>query len=420
MFTPIIRVFIAYSRKDSDFMQELKIHLTPLERSQKIKIWCDNDIEAGSNWDLSIKNELQKADIILLLVSSDSMASDYFYSQEVKEALKRDRRKETKVIPIVLRPCFWDETPLKTLQALPKDGQPISRWEKKDEAYVNIVKSIKKVISVIKTQKEVELEEVRRQEELNNKLEEEQKRKEDAERQMREWRQTQETNQSQNKANTNHNREPLGVCDKCNNILVGEKLNDSKAIIHIFWSFPIIGGFLADYFFKNTIAVIVGTLLFVVLGIVGMLSLTVSDLALFSKCYTICTNCKAEKNLNSRHRFIFDKHTLKDSIKSFFILLFMSVFVCFIILTILFWWLGKAPVENYIYDYTIILLSFSFSCGAVDYFSWIVHVESDSEKVRGYKYDNTIIVSLFVISAITLAIIFIVYTYNFGLDLYHK
>ena len=101
------QIFIAYSRKDTEYLNELRTHFTPLERSGKVTIWYDGKIEPGTLWESEIKERLHSADIILLLVSASAIASDYFYDKEMKEALERHKLGITRVVPFILRPCTW-------------------------------------------------------------------------------------------------------------------------------------------------------------------------------------------------------------------------------------------------------------------------------------------------------------------------
>ena len=71
-----VKVFVAYSRKDSDFLEELRVHFKPLEKSRRVEVWYDGKIEPGMVWEQTIKDHLHKADIILLLISASAIASD--------------------------------------------------------------------------------------------------------------------------------------------------------------------------------------------------------------------------------------------------------------------------------------------------------------------------------------------------------
>jgi TIR domain len=139
-------VFIAYSRKDNDFLLELRTFLRPLEQNKGVEIWYDGEIVGGEVWEESIKRALHSADIILLLVSANSLASDYFYGKEVKEAMERHQAHTCTVIPIILKPCGWEDTALASLQALPKDGMAITLWENRDQAYKSVFDGLKAAI----------------------------------------------------------------------------------------------------------------------------------------------------------------------------------------------------------------------------------------------------------------------------------
>ena len=104
-----IEIFCCYARKDQTLLHELKAHLMPLQRRGLINIWADTDIGAGIAWKQEIEKHLDTAHIILLLVSADFMNSEYCYSTEMKHALERDKRKEARVIPIILRPVDWQD-----------------------------------------------------------------------------------------------------------------------------------------------------------------------------------------------------------------------------------------------------------------------------------------------------------------------
>lgn len=141
-----LSVFLSYSHKDETFKNELDIHLAPLKRNNKIKTWNDRELTAGSKFDDEIKKHLNESQIIILLISADFISSDYCYEIEMGKALERMERNDAIVIPIILRPCLWTDTPLKDIQALPKDGKAISTYDNKDNAYLEIVQGIKKAI----------------------------------------------------------------------------------------------------------------------------------------------------------------------------------------------------------------------------------------------------------------------------------
>ncbi len=135
-----IEIFFCYAREDEALVNQLKRHLIPLQRQRLIDIWYDRDISAGTEWELEIKEHLNSAQIILLLVSPDFMASDYCYGVEMRRALERHEQKEVRVIPVILRPVCWQIPSLHKLQALPLDAKPVvsSSWHYQDEAFFNV------------------------------------------------------------------------------------------------------------------------------------------------------------------------------------------------------------------------------------------------------------------------------------------
>jgi len=148
-----LSVFISYAHRDEDLKDELVMHLATLKRQGKIKAWQDRDIEAGAEWDQDIKANLEAADIILLLITPRFLASDYCFDLEMQRAVERHNAGTAKVIPIILKPCDWQGTPFSKLQGLPKDCKPVTTWNDRDEAVLNVVQGIRKAVEPWQTKK---------------------------------------------------------------------------------------------------------------------------------------------------------------------------------------------------------------------------------------------------------------------------
>jgi len=142
-----IEVFYSYSHRDERLRDLLETHLSLLKREGLISCWYDRRIGPGENWSNEIDLHLRTAQIILLLVSSDFIASDYCYLKEMKQALRRHRAGTARVVPIILRPTDWHSAPFGKLQALPKDGKPVTEWPNPDSAFLDIVKGIRKAVN---------------------------------------------------------------------------------------------------------------------------------------------------------------------------------------------------------------------------------------------------------------------------------
>jgi hypothetical protein len=141
-----VEIFLSYSRKDEELLRELERHLAALRREGKIATWKDRMLEAGADWGPELRQRLESAHVILLLISSDFLASEYCWSVEMAAALDRHEAGSARVIPIILRTCDWRNTPLGKLQVLPEDGRPIRKWQDLDDAFFDVVQGIRNVL----------------------------------------------------------------------------------------------------------------------------------------------------------------------------------------------------------------------------------------------------------------------------------
>ncbi len=141
-----LEVFYSYSHKDEELRRRLETHLTLLQRNGLILPWNDRCIGAGDEWANQIDEHLRTAQIILLLVSPDFLASNYCFDVEMKAALARHAQQQAIVIPIVLRPCDWSGAPFAGFEALPRDAKAVTLWANQDEAFAEIAKAIRETV----------------------------------------------------------------------------------------------------------------------------------------------------------------------------------------------------------------------------------------------------------------------------------
>jgi internalin A len=148
-----IRVFISYAHKDERFRLALEPHLKLIQRQGLIATWHDRLIKPGTEWKDVIDANLEQAKIILFLVSSDFMASDYCYEIEMKRALERHKAGEACVIPIIIREVNWKKAPFAKLKVLPKDGKAVAKWMDKDSAWCSVEKEIEEAVTTLRKKK---------------------------------------------------------------------------------------------------------------------------------------------------------------------------------------------------------------------------------------------------------------------------
>ncbi len=148
--TGAVELFYSYAHEDEPLRRELEKHLKLLERQGLLRGWHDRELVAGTDWDREIDERLRSADVILLLVSADFMASDYIWGKELRVAMARHEAGEARVIPVVLRPVDWSAAPFARLQALPKDARPVVSWASRDEAFADVARGIRRVVSELR------------------------------------------------------------------------------------------------------------------------------------------------------------------------------------------------------------------------------------------------------------------------------
>jgi hypothetical protein len=141
----MIQLFFSYSHKDEELRNELDKHLSILKRQGIITVWHDRCILGGSELNKEINNNLKTSNVILLLISSDFLASDYCYDNEMTYAMTMHENNKATVIPVILRPCDWHNAPFGKLLACPTDGKPVIKFPTLDEAFLEVTNAIKKI-----------------------------------------------------------------------------------------------------------------------------------------------------------------------------------------------------------------------------------------------------------------------------------
>lgn len=141
-----VKILISYASQDENYKNDLVKHLGPLKEKGDIDYWEGRSILPGDKWDSKIREELEQADIFLLLISVDFISSKYIKEVELKRALERFELGEVTIVPILVRPCDFTSLSLNEFQALPVGKIPVSSWEDHEEAYINIIEMIKTIL----------------------------------------------------------------------------------------------------------------------------------------------------------------------------------------------------------------------------------------------------------------------------------
>lgn len=139
-------VFYSYSHKDKDLCDRLSTYLAPLRREKNISDWYDREIEAGAKWESEIFKKLESAHLILLLMSENFLASDYCFGVETEKAFARLKNGDVRVVPILLKPCLWKESPFSELQLIPRNAKPIISWSSQEDSFLHVAEEIRDIV----------------------------------------------------------------------------------------------------------------------------------------------------------------------------------------------------------------------------------------------------------------------------------
>jgi tetratricopeptide (TPR) repeat protein len=120
-------VFISYSHKDEDWKDRLVTHLGVSQKQRLLYVWEDRLIGGGDDWYQEIHDAMSAARVAILLVSANSLTSDFILNEEVERLLERRQSEGIRIFPIVIKPCDWEAVAwLRRMNLRPKDGRPLS------------------------------------------------------------------------------------------------------------------------------------------------------------------------------------------------------------------------------------------------------------------------------------------------------
>jgi internalin A len=144
------QVFISYAHKDSRLKDELLNILKPLrDTNGLIDDWHDGLILPGQCWDDEIARALQQSDIVLMLISSDFIASDYIQQVEIRRAIERADRGQCTVVPVMLWLTDLEGQPIERFDAIPFKGkQPIGKYRPRSDAWYQVSRDLRRLLAV--------------------------------------------------------------------------------------------------------------------------------------------------------------------------------------------------------------------------------------------------------------------------------
>ena len=120
-------IFISYSHQDETWMGRFARHFKILDLYGTAEIWSDQRIGAGAAWETEILQAIELARVAILLISPDSLGSDFIRTVEIPRILERHKASELAIVPVLVEPCLWQAVPwLRELQMRPWNAAPLS------------------------------------------------------------------------------------------------------------------------------------------------------------------------------------------------------------------------------------------------------------------------------------------------------
>ncbi|WP_438027033.1 toll/interleukin-1 receptor domain-containing protein [Sorangium sp. So ce233] len=144
-----IEVFLSCASEDEALLAKLEKHLSTLRNEGLIQSFHTGNVGAGQVSKAIAEAHLERADMVLLLVSSDFLATRECYERDVARAIARHEARHARVVPVLLRDCDWRHTVFGALRALPKNGRPVKSWEDEDEAFADVARGIREAVTAI-------------------------------------------------------------------------------------------------------------------------------------------------------------------------------------------------------------------------------------------------------------------------------
>lgn len=138
-----IRFFLGNAPEDAHYCDLLEKHLSALRRNGELLLFAASHITPGSETRRVILERLQEADLIVLLISIDFIASDYWYELNLPRALARHAAGDALLIPVMVRPVDWETTRFRHLQPLTISGAPVCTHQDTDSAWHQVALSLR-------------------------------------------------------------------------------------------------------------------------------------------------------------------------------------------------------------------------------------------------------------------------------------
>ena len=146
-----INIFISYAHSDKKWLERLQKHLKVLSKYfESVDYWDDTKIKGGDKWKKEIENAIKKANVAILLVSTDFLSSDFISTHELPPLLRKAEEEGTRILPLIVSPCAFTMSEISDFQAINNPEKTLADFGTDDAAiertYLELIKNIQELI----------------------------------------------------------------------------------------------------------------------------------------------------------------------------------------------------------------------------------------------------------------------------------
>ena len=148
-----VKIFISYAKDDFNIMKGVEYVCKELKsidynkKKYEIEVWSDQYIIGGENWKETIIERIKDADVILFLISSRFIKSDFIRTVEIPLALERRQEAKIGILGIYMEECDYSQIDMRKTQIVPQyQGRlkPVVLWSRQEGCWEAIRDGIEK------------------------------------------------------------------------------------------------------------------------------------------------------------------------------------------------------------------------------------------------------------------------------------
>lgn len=133
------RLLLLHAPEDDRHAEALRKHLIPLIRERLAAV--SEPIIPGVSIAEEFQLRLREADVVVVLVTADAMASEVCVNL-LRQAVERTSPR-LPIVPVLVRAASVEGTPLEGCKTLPENGREVTDWRNKDRAWKSVTDSLR-------------------------------------------------------------------------------------------------------------------------------------------------------------------------------------------------------------------------------------------------------------------------------------